>query len=153
MEKRAGKVFLDYNQNVRGKTLASIYSPRPSPQASVSIPLKWDELGKVYPTDFTILNVPERLSKVGDLWANIMKYKIDIVKQFSGMPRKARKSMLYLTRWQVVILPFIFVLPEYVAVAADESNLKKHRRDAALDLKDLWQIVSSKHRSDYSVHR
>ena len=89
VEKRAGKVFLDYNQNVRGKTLASIYSPRPSPQASVSIPLKWNELGKVYPTDFTILNVPERLSKVGDLWANILKSKIDIVKQFSGMIKES----------------------------------------------------------------
>ena len=89
VEKRAGKVFLDYNQNVRGKTLASIYSPRPSPQASVSIPLKWKELGKVYPTDFTILNVPQRLSKVGDLCANILKSKIDIVKQFSGMIKES----------------------------------------------------------------
>ena len=87
VEKRAGKIFLDYNQNVRGKTLASIYSPRPSPQASVSIPLKWDELGKAYPTDFTILNVPERLFKLGDLWANILKSKIDIVKQFSGLTK------------------------------------------------------------------
>jgi bifunctional non-homologous end joining protein LigD len=84
VEKRKGKIFLDYNQNVRGKTLASIYSPRPSPQASVSIPLKWDELGKVYPTDFTILNVPDRLAKTGDLWANILESKIDFIKLFSG---------------------------------------------------------------------
>jgi bifunctional non-homologous end joining protein LigD len=89
VEKRAGKIFLDYNQNVRGKTLASIYSPRPSPQASVSVPLKWEELGKVYPTDFTILNVPDRLAKEGDIWANIMKSKIDIVKQFSGMAKES----------------------------------------------------------------
>lgn len=89
VEKRAGKIFLDYNQNVRGKTLASIYSPRPSPQASVSVPLKWEELGKVYPTDFTILNVPDRLAKEGDIWANIMKFKIDIVKQFSGMAKES----------------------------------------------------------------
>ena len=85
VEKRAGKIFLDYNQNVRGKTLASIYSARPSPQASVSIPLHWDELTKVYPTDFTILNVPKRLSAVGDLWENILEVKVDIVKLFSGM--------------------------------------------------------------------
>ncbi|MEK7354187.1 MAG: DNA ligase D, partial [Chloroflexota bacterium] len=80
VEKRAGRIFVDYNQNARGKTLASLYSPRPSPQASVSIPLRWDELGKVYPTDFTILTVPERLAKVGDLWANILEAKIDLVK-------------------------------------------------------------------------
>jgi bifunctional non-homologous end joining protein LigD len=85
VEKRAGKIFLDYNQNVRGKTLASIYSARPSPQASVSIPLRWDELTKVYPSDFTILNVPKRLAAVGDLWENILEAKEDIVKLFSGM--------------------------------------------------------------------
>ncbi|MBI4188020.1 MAG: DNA ligase D [Chloroflexi bacterium] len=91
VEKRAGKVFLDYNQNVRGKTLASTYSPRPSPEASVSIPLRWDELGKVYPTDFTILTVPERLSEVGDLWTNILEAKIDLVKLVSVInPHKSR---------------------------------------------------------------
>ena len=83
VEKRAGKIFLDYNQNARGKTLASIYSPRPSPEASVSIPLRWDELGKVYPTDFTMMTVPERLAEAGDLWANILEAKIDLVKMVS----------------------------------------------------------------------
>ncbi len=85
VEKRTGKIFLDYNQNVRGKTLASIYSPRPSPQAGVSVPLKWAELGKVYPTDFTILTVSNRLAKNGDLWADILENKVDLVKQFSGI--------------------------------------------------------------------
>ncbi|MDD4858755.1 MAG: DNA ligase D [Dehalococcoidales bacterium] len=78
VEKRAGKVFLDYNQNARGKTLASVYSPRPSPAATVSTPLRWDELGKVYPTDFTILNMPERLSKLGDLWKEMDGSKRDL---------------------------------------------------------------------------
>jgi bifunctional non-homologous end joining protein LigD len=85
VEKRVGKIFLDFNQNVRVKTLASIYSPRPSPEASVSIPLRWDELGKIYPTDFTILNVPERLTELGDLWANILEAKIDLVRLLSAM--------------------------------------------------------------------
>ena len=85
VEKRKGKIFLDYNQNVRGKTLASIYSPRPTPEASVSVPLRWDELGKVYPTDFTIATVPERLAKTGDLWVNILEAKIDIEKIFVKM--------------------------------------------------------------------
>jgi len=80
VEKRTGKVFLDYNQNVRGKTLASLYSPRPSPEATVSVPLRWDELDKVYPTDFTILTVPDRLAQVGDLWADILDTKIDLEK-------------------------------------------------------------------------
>jgi bifunctional non-homologous end joining protein LigD len=84
VEKRKGKVFLDYNQNVRGKTLASIYSPRPAPGATVSVPLQWDELDKIYPTEFTIDTVPGRVAKTGDLWSGILKAKIDIVKTFSG---------------------------------------------------------------------
>ena len=85
VEKRKGKIFLDYNQNVRGKTLASIYSPRPAPGATVSVPLRWDELESIYPADFTIANVPDRLAKLGDLWANILDAKVDIVSLLSGI--------------------------------------------------------------------
>jgi bifunctional non-homologous end joining protein LigD len=74
-KKRAGKVFVDYGQNVRGKTLASAYSPRPDPEATVSAPLRWEELGKVYPTDFSLLTLPQRLKETGDLWANILSAK------------------------------------------------------------------------------
>jgi bifunctional non-homologous end joining protein LigD len=81
VDKRRGKVFVDYNQNVRGKTLASIYSPRVLPWAAVSMPLRWDEVGgKVFPTDFTILNAAERVAKVGDLWAEILEAKHDLAK-------------------------------------------------------------------------
>jgi bifunctional non-homologous end joining protein LigD len=78
VDKRRGKVFVDYNQNVRGKTLASIYSPRVLPWAAVSMPVAWDEIGKVFPTDFTILTAPERLRKVGDLWSGILEAKHDL---------------------------------------------------------------------------
>jgi bifunctional non-homologous end joining protein LigD len=77
-ERRTGKVFMDYAQNVRGKTLACAYSPRPYPEATVSTPLRWEELGKVYPTDFTIITVPDRLKQTGDLWADILKAKKDL---------------------------------------------------------------------------
>jgi bifunctional non-homologous end joining protein LigD len=86
VEKRAGKVFLDYNQNVRGKTLASIYSPRPTPLATVSTPLGWDEIGKIYPTDFTIFSLPARLSRTGDLWSHILEKRSDL-KAILGMNR------------------------------------------------------------------
>jgi len=76
--KRTGKVFLDHNQNVRGKTLASIYSPRVAPEATVSMPLRWEELGKIYPTELTMTNAPERLERVGDLWAGILDAKHDL---------------------------------------------------------------------------
>jgi bifunctional non-homologous end joining protein LigD len=80
VEKRAGKIFFDYGQNVRGKTLASAYSPRPAPEATVSTPLRWNELGKVYPTDFTILTLPDRLQKTGDLWTDLISAKRDLRK-------------------------------------------------------------------------
>lgn len=76
--KRGGKLFLDYNQNVRGKTLASPYSPRALPEATVSMPLRWDELDAVSPTDFTLITAPERLRRVGDLWADILAAKQDL---------------------------------------------------------------------------
>jgi len=78
VSKRSGKVFLDQNQNTRGKTLASIYSPRPLPEATVSMPVTWEELGRVYPTDFTIFTAPERLAAVGDPWADILGAKHDL---------------------------------------------------------------------------
>ena len=66
----AGRVLLDYNQNAWGRTLASVYSPRPKPQATVSTPVTWDELEKgVALQDFRIDNVPARIAKLGDLWA------------------------------------------------------------------------------------
>jgi len=78
VENRTGKVFLDYSQNVRGKTLASAYSPRPTPEATVSTPLRWEELGKIYPTDFSFLTLPDRVRGTGDLWADILAAKRDL---------------------------------------------------------------------------
>jgi bifunctional non-homologous end joining protein LigD len=64
-----GRVLVDYNQNRWGSTLASVYSPRPRPEATVSTPVTWKELDKgVAIEDFTIRNVPARVAKTGDLW-------------------------------------------------------------------------------------
>jgi bifunctional non-homologous end joining protein LigD len=83
-EKRKGKIFIDYGQNVRGKTLACAYSPRPTPEAAISTPLRWEELGRVYPTDFTLTTLPRRLEETGDLWADILSAKQDL-KKLSGV--------------------------------------------------------------------
>ena len=66
-----GRVLVDYNQNRWGSTLASIYSVRPTPIASVSTPVTWQELATVEIADFTVRNVPARLREVGDLWAPV----------------------------------------------------------------------------------
>ncbi|MDP9237212.1 MAG: non-homologous end-joining DNA ligase [Chloroflexota bacterium] len=76
--KRPGKIFFDHNQNTRGKTLAAEYSLRPLPSAAVSAPVTWEELKHIYPTDFDIDGEPERLSRIGDLWAHILDAKQDL---------------------------------------------------------------------------
>jgi bifunctional non-homologous end joining protein LigD len=78
VERRRGKIFFDYNQNVRGKSLAVPYSPRRHPGGTVATPLGWDELESVYPTDFTIRTVPDRLEQRGDPWAGILDAKEDL---------------------------------------------------------------------------
>jgi len=69
-EERHG-VFVDYNQNARDRTVASAYSIRPVPDARVSTPLEWDEVGDVEPADFTISTVPARLRERSDPGAAI----------------------------------------------------------------------------------
>jgi bifunctional non-homologous end joining protein LigD len=78
VERRTGKIFFDYNQNSRGKSLASILCPRRHPLGTVSMPVTWDQLEQVYPTDFTIRTVPDILEREGDPWADILKAKQDL---------------------------------------------------------------------------
>lgn len=69
-----GAVYVDYLQNIRGKTVASVYSCRAEPHASVSTPLQWDELtDDLTPREFTVETLPKRLKRVGDLWAAAMR--------------------------------------------------------------------------------
>jgi bifunctional non-homologous end joining protein LigD len=69
-----GRVFVDYNQNAWGRTLASIYSVRPRPKAPVSTPVTWKEIDKnCQIEDFRIDNVRKRIAKVGDLWKPLLQ--------------------------------------------------------------------------------
>ena len=76
--RRAGKVYVDVNQNARTRNMAAAYSPRPKPGAPVSMPVPWDELGDVYPSDFTIRTAVARLRDAGDPWADILSRKHDL---------------------------------------------------------------------------
>ena len=68
-----GRVLVDYNQNRWGSTLASIYSVRPRPEATVSTPVTWKEVQRgVRIEDFTMKNVPARTAKIGDLWKPLL---------------------------------------------------------------------------------
>jgi len=73
-ERGGTKVYVDYGQNARGKTVACAYSIRAHKGAPVSTPLNWDELTEsLHPLDFTIQTLPERLAKIGDIWGPAMR--------------------------------------------------------------------------------
>jgi bifunctional non-homologous end joining protein LigD len=68
-----GRVLVDYNQNAWGRTLASVYSPRPKPHATVSAPVTWGEVERgIAIEDFRIDNVPARVRERGDLWTPLL---------------------------------------------------------------------------------
>jgi bifunctional non-homologous end joining protein LigD len=70
----AGRVLVDYNQNAWGRTLASVYSVRPTPGASVSAPVTWREVERgVDIRDFTVKNMPRRIGRLGDLWGPLLR--------------------------------------------------------------------------------
>ncbi|WP_134325226.1 DNA polymerase domain-containing protein [Cumulibacter soli] len=71
-------VFIDYNQNARDHTMASAYSVRGNPLATVSTPLEWSEIDAVDPRELTVRTVPERFARLGDLHAGIDDAVFDI---------------------------------------------------------------------------
>jgi bifunctional non-homologous end joining protein LigD len=82
--KRTGKIFMDYNMNVRGKTLNVAYSPRGEPGAPVSMPLTWEELANAHPLDFRITNASQRLARIGDRWKDALTRKQNLERALDG---------------------------------------------------------------------
>lgn len=70
-EERGERIFIDFNQMARDRTIASAYSVRPRPRATVSAPLSWDEIDDARPEDFDITTMPARFAAVGDLHAGV----------------------------------------------------------------------------------
>ncbi|HSA96094.1 MAG TPA: non-homologous end-joining DNA ligase [Acidobacteriota bacterium] len=93
IEKRPpGRVLVDYNQNAWGRTLASVYSVRPTPLATVSAPVTWAEVARgMRREDFRIDNMPERVARRGDLWAMLLepRGRFDLG---SVMPAKGKRG-------------------------------------------------------------
>ncbi|MQA04843.1 MAG: ATP-dependent DNA ligase, partial [Streptosporangiales bacterium] len=77
-EERGERIFIDYNQMARDRTIASAYSVRPNPQVRVSAPLRWEELGDVAPDDFDIATMPQRFADVGHLHADLDEHAYDL---------------------------------------------------------------------------
>ncbi|HEY9048009.1 MAG TPA: DNA ligase D [Ohtaekwangia sp.] len=88
LSKRKDRIYLDYLQNKRGQTLASVYSLRPVPGATISTPLEWKEVKHgLTPSQFTIQSLPKRLSKKGDLFTAVLRKGIDLAKCLQKLER------------------------------------------------------------------
>ena len=74
-EERGERIFVDFNQANRDRTMAGAYSPRALATATVSTPITWDELDGVDPASFTIRSIPKRLAAVGDPWAGLLEHR------------------------------------------------------------------------------
>jgi DNA primase len=70
-EERGERVFIDFNQNARDRTIASAYSVRRTPIATVSTPLTWEELADADPDDYTMATVPDLVARRGDPMADM----------------------------------------------------------------------------------
>jgi bifunctional non-homologous end joining protein LigD len=122
-EERGEKVFVDFNQANRDRTIASAYSPRPLPGAPVSMPVAWDDLSEVSPQDFTVLTVPAIVAAGHDPWATMPDHVGDI----SGA----------LDRWERDVedgLPELSFPPDYPKMPGEPPRVqpsKKRYEDSA----------------------
>jgi DNA ligase D len=87
-EERGEKVFIDYNQNARDRTIASAYSVRARPDATVSAPFRWDELPDLETEDFTMATMPARFAELGDVQAGIDDAVNDLGKLIEWVERE-----------------------------------------------------------------
>jgi DNA ligase D-like protein (predicted polymerase) len=86
-EERGRRVFIDYNQNARDRTIASAYSVRARRDATVSAPVTWDELPDVETKDFTLASMPKRFEELGDVQAGIDDSLCDLRRLFEWVER------------------------------------------------------------------
>jgi DNA ligase D len=93
-EERGQRVFIDYNQMARDRTIASAYSIRPNPRATVSAPLRWEELESVQPQDFDLATMPERFAQVGDLHTPVSEHAYGIEPLLEWAERDEREHGL-----------------------------------------------------------
>ncbi len=92
-EERGERVFIDYNQNARDRTIASAYSVRPRPDATVSAPVSWDELPDVETEDFTMTTMPARFAERGDVQAGIDDVVNDLRVLLEWVERDEREGL------------------------------------------------------------
>jgi bifunctional non-homologous end joining protein LigD len=88
LNKRNGRIYIDYLQNKKGQTLASVYCLRPRPGATASTPLDWKEVKKgLTPDRFNIRSLPSRLEKIGDIFRPVLQKGINVQKVLAQLEK------------------------------------------------------------------
>jgi bifunctional non-homologous end joining protein LigD len=134
-EERQG-VFVDYNQNAKDRTVASAYSVRPTPEARVSAPLTWEEVDACNPADFTLVSMPARFEKIGDLHAKIDEHPGSL----EGLLELFERQGLGDAPWP----------PHYRKQAAEPSRVQPSKRKSArrVSSKPLIEIGRARRKED-----
>src|SRR5699024_9245453 len=119
-EERGERIFIDYNQMARDRTMASAYSVRPNPRATVSAPIGWAELDSVHPNDFDIGTVPDRFAEHGDPYAGMEQrgYRIEPLLEMAERDERDRSQG---------DLPYP---PEYPKVAGEPPRVQPSKKVA-----------------------
>jgi DNA ligase D len=115
-EERGERIFIDFNQMARDRTIACAYSVRPTPRALVSAPLAWDEIGDVVPDDFDVHTMPARFAKVGDLHAGVAEQAYSLEPLLELVARDERDGL--------GDLPYP---PEYPKMAGEPKRVQPSR--------------------------
>lgn len=122
-EERGARLFVDYNQMARDRTIAAAYSIRPVPQARVSAPLTWDELGSVSPDDFTVVTMPARFAERGDVWAPL----------YAQTPGSIATALQWYARDEAAGEGEMPYPPEYPKMAGEPSRVHPSRAKKPTD--------------------
>jgi DNA ligase D-like protein (predicted polymerase) len=122
-EERGEKIFIDYNQMARDRTIASAYSIRPKPHAPVSAPLDWDELPDVSPFDFDVLTMPGRFREVGDKHAGLADHAFSIEPLLELVQRQEKDLGLGEMPWP----------PDYPKMPGEPMRVQPSRAKAPTD--------------------
>jgi DNA ligase D len=115
-EERGERIFIDFNQMARDRTIACAYSVRPTPRALVSAPLAWDEIDDAAPADFDVHTMPARFAKVGDLHAGVAEQAYSLEPLLDLVARDERDGL--------GDLPYP---PEYPKMAGEPKRVQPSR--------------------------
>ncbi|MCA1834239.1 MAG: non-homologous end-joining DNA ligase [Actinomycetota bacterium] len=151
--KRSGKVFLDHGMNTEGKNIASVYSVRPFPGASLSTPLTWNEVEEdIEPGDFTIGNIWERLERTGDLFNPVLAggsadgQNLSEAMEALGAPFNSAKKPLTAAR---------AVQGEAPEEPSDETLLREYKRKRRFDVtpEPAGEVVPPGETLTFMIHK